>query len=870
MAVHAALASLALVPAAALADEPATPDPATAKGTIEIGVGNVSNSSAKFGEYNGLDKKGAYAIGNFDLRGGGNNPDDPTWWRITGTNLGLDTRNVTAEYGRPGSFRLNAEYDEIVKNRSDTYTTPYTQSGASSFLLPGSWIVPRVPQVSASAGNFRGLDPVTGTANALVNGVSTPPTAAQAATVANTIAADVPLFKQHDISTERKRAGAGFVYNFDPRWDVRASFNHEDKTGAKLMNFLSLAVGTSAVTLADPIDQSHDQFNASVNYSGEKGFFQAAYYGSMFKNNIDSIQWQNPFDTTKTSTFSSMPDNQFHQLSVNGGYRFSPVTKLVANASYGRATQNESFIAGTELPYGLPVSSLNGKVATTTINLKLTSRPLNNLSVWAGYKFDDRDNKTPVNVYRFYDANEAPSGSSPFNSYFGLPSSGATAMGSNVNIYENRPYSKRVNQFDAEADYRVADGQYVKGSYQYQQIDRKCNGTWTDCVDADSSRENTLRAEYRATMAETLNGRISYSYAERRVDYNPNGWLSLVPMAGQVPTGATVSASAFMQANGLGGFGPFAPWVALQSGNLGVFFPNNSALPQQFYGSRNDIHELPGMQRFYAADRNRDKVRSQLDWQAAERLNITANLDYNNDDYKNAVFGLQKAKGYVANLDAAWSIAPGATASAFYTYEDQKSASAGWSYSAGAITNASTVGGVAGNTVVQGGCFTTVQDRNVNAKIDPCLMWQTDMRDKVDTFGISLRKFGLAAGRLDIGLDVLSTRARTNIGVQGGTYANSPFAVANRPAVTPAVYFISATAMPEVKTRTDQVRFGAAYAIDKVSTVRFFYWYQRLQATDYAYDGMQFGTITSVVPTGEKAPNYNVNVVGISYVYRFR
>lgn len=871
IAVRGALASLALVSTGARAADDKVLDLRIPENTVEAGAGYVSDDSAKFGEYNGLNKKGGYGILDFDVRGGGYGTDDPTRWRITGTNLGLDTRNVQGEYGRQGSFRVYGEYDELVRNRSDTYMTPYTQVGGSTFLLPGNWIVPRVPQVSSSAGNFRGLDPVAGTANSLVNGVSTPPTAAQLAAVNRTIATDIPQFYEKDISTERKRSDAGFLYNITSRWDVRASFSHEDKSGAKLMNFLSLASGTSAVTLPDPIDQTHDQYNASLNYSGEKGFFQAGYYGSIFKNNINSVTWQNPFDPAKSSTFGSAPDNQFHQLLMTGGYKFSPATKLVVNGSYGRATQNEAFIQGPELPFGLPGGSLNGKVETTTFNMKLTSRLSKDLNVWAGYKYDDRDNKTPVSIYRFYDAGEAPTGSSPFNGFFGLPATGANSMGSNINIYENRPYSKKQNQFDAEGDYRVTGRQYLKLAYQFQKIDRKCNGTWTDCVDADSARENSLRGEYRATMGETLNGRVSYAYSERRVDYNPNGWLGLVPMAGQVPSGgATTSVAAFLAANGVGGYGPLAPYVPLQPGNLGIFFPNNSALPQALYGSRNDIHELPGMERYYAADRNRDKLRSQVDWQASEKLSVTGSLDYNNDDYKNSVFGLQKAKGYVANLEGSFAIAQGASATAFYTYEDQKANSAGWSYSAGALTNAANVGGVAGNTVVQGGCFTTVLDRNLNAKVDPCLKWQTDMREKVDTLGVSFKKLGLMGGRLGVGVDLLYTKSRTNVGVTGGTYANNPAAVANRPAVSPAAFFVPATALPQVTTKTDEVRLNVAYAIDKASGVRFFYWYQRLTTTDFAYDGMQYGTITSVMPTGEKPPSYNVSVVGVSYLYRFR
>ena len=37
---------------------------------VEIGVGGVSDSSFKFGEYNGLQNQGPFGVGKFDLRGG--------------------------------------------------------------------------------------------------------------------------------------------------------------------------------------------------------------------------------------------------------------------------------------------------------------------------------------------------------------------------------------------------------------------------------------------------------------------------------------------------------------------------------------------------------------------------------------------------------------------------------------------------------------------------------------------------------------------------------------------------------------------------------------------------------------------------------
>ena len=52
--------------------------------------------------------------------------------------------------------------------------------------------------------------------------------------------------------------------------------------------------------------------------------------------------------------------------------------------------------------------------------------------------------------------------------------------------------------------------------------------------------------------------------------------------------------------------------------------------------------------------------------------------------------------------------------------------------------------------------------------------------------------------------------------------------------------------------------------------MRLLYWYQHLTSSDYIYDGMQFGTLTNVIPTSEQPFHYNVHVVGVSYVYRWQ
>lgn len=138
----------------AQAAEPADPllaDLVRPASTVELGAGYVSRESFKFGEYNGLEKKGLYGIANVDLRGGGAyDSADPTRWRVTGNDLGLETRDLNAEYGRQGSFRLNFGYDELRKNRSDSYQTPYLGVGGNVLTLPPM----RIPDSNAMNATF--------------------------------------------------------------------------------------------------------------------------------------------------------------------------------------------------------------------------------------------------------------------------------------------------------------------------------------------------------------------------------------------------------------------------------------------------------------------------------------------------------------------------------------------------------------------------------------------------------------------------------------------------------------------------------------------------------------------------------------------
>ena len=97
LAVRGALIALAMVPAAYAED--AAGDLTKATSHVELGATYVDKGSYKFGEYNGLQDKGATADVGFDLRGGSAyDSGTTTRFRLSGTNLGTDNRNLAADF----------------------------------------------------------------------------------------------------------------------------------------------------------------------------------------------------------------------------------------------------------------------------------------------------------------------------------------------------------------------------------------------------------------------------------------------------------------------------------------------------------------------------------------------------------------------------------------------------------------------------------------------------------------------------------------------------------------------------------------------------------------------------------------------------
>ena len=509
-AVLGALAAMAAVPSVSYADEVSGDEMAVIRhpeNYVEIGAINVDRASAKFGEYNGLNKQRGEGIANFGLKGGSayEGGDGTLRWEASGRDLGTTSREINAAVGSQGSWNIGVGYNELRHNLSDTYQTPYQGNmGGNNFVLP--------------AGT---------TSKANTNSLGTLQSA----------------FHNVDIGTTRRNTSVNLGVNLGPQWTVKLDYNHLDQSGAKLMSFgsdaLSGGSGEKVAILPNPTNYTTDTVDLSLNWTGTKAYLTTSYFGSFFRDGYDRVTWTNFVGgaTLATDTMTTPPGNDFHQFNMTGGYQLAARTKLQGGVSYSRNTQNDPFVA-TGLSLLPTVSSLNGVVVNTHADLKIIDSSIKDLTLAAGVKYDKRDNQTPSNIYRF----DAISGSVGNRAY-----------------YPNTPLSTEKTQLEVSGDYRVDKNQNLRLAINHDDTRRWCgqyaqlaqftqlaaNGpagtlgypAGTNCVVAKGAREDRATLSYRVKASDDLRLNAAYYYDQRKSEFDPLARTAMIGTNGGIVTG---------------------------------------------------------------------------------------------------------------------------------------------------------------------------------------------------------------------------------------------------------------------------------------------------------------------------------------------
>ncbi len=776
-AVLGALVAMFAVPTQVLAADPTEDEIALIRrptNFVEIGAQNVTRQDAKFGEYNGLDKSGGIIIGNFSLKGGdaylGGNGIQR--WSITGRDLGTTSRELAASLANQGRWHLNFGYDELRHNITDTYQTPQTGSmGGNVFTLPANFPL----------------------YNGATNAVAVPVAPALAST------RGIPASALHteQVSSTRKNTSFGAGFHINPQWNVQFDYNQLTQSGAKLM--ASATQGTmgtgvagstwraeSIAVLMNPTNYKTDTFNLALNWVGEQGHLSGSFHRSSFRDGYDRLSWQNSVvsaatntanpNTFQTTTMSTAPSNDFHQFNLVGGYAFSPSTKLAGGVSYGVNTQNDAFLTGlgeTPLPLVLPQASLNGKVVTRHLDLKLSHQVNRDLSLAGSFKYNERDNRSPSAIYNYYALNDA------------IQDRAA-----------NAPYSNKKTEYELAGDYRIDKRQSIRLAYNLEDISRWCNSyaiVASNCLVSPASSEDKFSAKYKIKASNDVSLNAGYSHARRKATFDHN---AITPLSGLAVTALVTNSLTLVNAQ-----------------------------------------DYPGFVAFNYASRKQDVLKLGMNWQASEKLELSAEARHASDKYFESTLGVQGNRATGINLDATYTLSEDTSYSAYLSWQNSKK-----------DMRIGAAGGLANNVGI-----------NYALLVAPINAWSNQLTEVSNALGLA-SKHRLMGGRLELTGDLSYTFDKSQYSTQ------VPYLL-----TCGATNTLSCGDVPDIKSTLVTLKINGIYAVDKKSKVSVGYMYQQLSSQDYAYNWFQLGaTGTRGMPTNQQAPTYSVNVLAASYIYNFK
>ncbi|MDR1529187.1 MAG: MtrB/PioB family decaheme-associated outer membrane protein [Burkholderiales bacterium] len=448
---------------------------------IELGIMINNEDSFKVGEWTGLTQDKLYWFGGFNFVK--KDAASADYWNLSGTNIGLDSRQFNGSLGKQGTYSLTASYQGIPHNISDSTRFIYDGLGSNHLTLPSG---------------FPGI-------------AGQPPM--------SSVDIEAAL-KSYDVALKRNTYKLGGSVFITPEIQALVDFRRDQRDGTYLMSGV-FGHGGSPRSAIFPysLDDSTDQIDAKIRWSTDKAQLEAGYYYSHYDAGDDRITWQNAYHAPAAWTSgtgfpngfgqsSFFPDNHYHQLRVSGGYNLPLSTRITGVLSYGISRQNQSFLPYTintpalDSP-ALPRNSLDGKVDTKLANLSLTSRPLPKLSVKARYRYYEYDNKTPLDLYNVVTNDTVPA----VNLSDVLDPDSINSS----QLRYNSANSKKENRFDIDAGYSIMPGFSVRGYYNFKKTDYSPSAANL----RDDTKDQTAGIELHKTANEYITGWVKYERSER-------------------------------------------------------------------------------------------------------------------------------------------------------------------------------------------------------------------------------------------------------------------------------------------------------------------------------------------------------------------
>lgn len=770
-----------------------------------------------------------------------------------------------------------------------TPTAPcWSYGGAiySNTVGTGTVAVQQAAALAALRGTTGTPDPVTGVITA---GTIAAPGAQS--NMAAAIAAKLAATDYSELSLVRKKGGVRGDINLTDNLKGYASYTLEKRVGARPF---AMNDGNASTEIAEPIDYKTHDLMLGLTYHGESTQANVRLSSSMFRNNIDTLNVQyallgavTPQGAIQHATFDLAPNNDAYNIKGEFAHSMPELWKarFTAAASWGSNRQNDTLLApisaaqsadlanagvtniiGANVGYAAnsmlvsnwnTTDALSQKTAKQRIDNKLVElglslKPVDDLSVKTSYRFYETDNKGGYTAYNpltgqfgrgpstgngtgAADLVIAPSGTGTGcytpPGYPAVPgcSAATLANGANVAVFGQARSTRQYN-YGVTADYDLNRTSSLNAAVEREDFHR-------DFRERAKTWENKIKLGYvnRALLDTTL--RISFENDTKRgSEYRYRTFEDL--------------------GTGLPGLDP-ATQLAVLNGTIippvGVTYPalNVNLFNRYSYFFR----------KYDQADRNQNILNTRVNVMAREDLDVGVMFQVKRVKYPNSFYGLTKDDQNSLGLDFNFQASTDRIITAFYNYQNGKKSMAMNSGNAavGAPASPCTAANIAlyGYSV----CSDTLNGAQ-GARPDSSI-WTSDTTDRNDVLGLGLQE---DLGFMHIGIDYTYARSSTHIAYNfGATAITAGGNNANAAA-------IAGSALPDMTTVQNTITLHLLKQLDKKTSIRATYRHDGMKIKDWHYDGVitnvmaAYDANTLMLDSGPM--NYHVNTVGVFLNYK--
>lgn len=384
--------------------------PVTSDASISVGYrgSNITGDEARYERYRDLSAGPVVGANLFNETG-------KAQLTFSAFNVGYNDQAYQLNYNNFGKLKFNAMFNMIPLNYAYYSKTPFVNAGDNRWTLDPT-IRTQVQNKTLPAGYI---------------GIGTTAADFTKPSIYNTIA------KDFDMSSRRDIIDLGLNYAFSKAINLDLSYNSQKRTGN--MPWAAGMAFNNVAELPLALDDRNTDITAALEWAKPSvGSLRVQWQNQNFKNQYTALTWDSPlratdFDNGKLppngpfdpsgysngngpaiGAMSLAPSTKANTFSAVGLYKLPSRTTLTGSVAYTKSTNDQALLPWTtngkinsaivlaaypglaKAPVnpGMEIEALNAQVAFVT-------RPSQNVSFDVKYRFNERQNQTPLFDYTY-------------------------------------------------------------------------------------------------------------------------------------------------------------------------------------------------------------------------------------------------------------------------------------------------------------------------------------------------------------------------------------------------------------------------------------------------------------------------------------